>query len=201
MKKILFLTTFLLITNSAFAYTLDFSKAGNSSSNDILKNYILEKMPDFEGDVVSYYCDIDKDSKNEILGIAKSNLFYSLAGYKLFALKEDNSAWKVLKNDIYFDLASEFEANNKKIIYHHSVFYKNKKYKAKVKKNKITTTKSFFDLFADKKAHDIEEVTKFTQVNEHNDFQIEQFQAHEQKSVDINYVNLNEKTKHYLELK
>ena len=60
------------------------------------------------------------------------------------------------------------------------------------KKEKITTSKRFLDFFKDKKAHDIEEVTKFVEQKERNDFALEQFQSHQQRSVNINYVNLNE---------
>ena len=201
MRNFLLALVFLFFINPAFSQTFDFEKKGNISSNEILNAYVLKKIPDFQGDVSSYFFDIDNDEIDEIVGIIKANFFYSLSGYKLVVLKKENDSWKSFRNDIYFDISKKFEVKNKKITYYHSVFYGNKKYKAKIKKNKIVTSKHFLDIFKDKKAHDIEEVTKFVQNNEHNDFALEQFHSNKQKSVNINYTNLNEKTKHYLELK
>ena len=85
--------------------------------------------------------------------------------------------------------------------YYHTIFYKNKKYTAKIKNNKIATNLGFLDVVSNKKAQNIEEITKLNETNERNDFIIEQFKAQNQRSVDINYKNLNDRTKHYLELK
>ena len=201
MKRILIILAFLTYVNPVYSQTLNFTKNGNESSNEILKEYVLKKMPDFQGDVSSYFYDINDDGVKEIVGIIKTNLFYSLAGYKLVVLKNNNNVWNSFKNDIYFDINQNFEIKNKKITYYHSVFYGNKKYKAKIKKNKIVTSKHFFDFFKDKKAQDIEDVTKFVEVKEHNDFALEQFHSQGQRNVNINYTNLSDRTKHYLELK
>ena len=201
MKRILIILAFLTYVNPVYSQTLNFTKNGNESSNEILKEYVLKKMPDFQGDVSSYFYDINDDGVKEIVGIIKTNLFYSLAGYKLVVLKNNNNVWNSFKNDIYFDINQNFEIKNKKITYYHSVFYGNKKYKAKIKKNKIVTSTHFFDFFKDKKAQDIEDVTKFVEVKEHNDFALEQFHSEGQRNVNINYTNLSDRTKHYLELK
>ncbi|MBQ4646994.1 MAG: hypothetical protein IJB79_06570 [Candidatus Gastranaerophilales bacterium] len=200
MRKII-LAIFLLFFAKVNAQNLDFNKVGNADSNKILKNFIQQKLNSENFDVVSYFVDIDDDSKKEILGIVKSQYFYSLAGYKLFVLKENNSNWEAFKSDIHFDNTQNFEVENKKIIYYKTVFYKNKKCKAKIKKNKIKTSKSFMDIFVNKKAHDIEEITKFEDGHVQNNLNIEDFHAQKQRNVDFHYVNLNEKTKHYLDLK
>lgn len=200
MKKF-FLILSLFLFFSANAQTFDFNKSGDVESNKILKEFLLKKAPESTAQVVSYFFDIDNDNKKEVIGIIKSQFAYSLAGYKLFALKEIDNNWQNFKTDIYFDTTQKFEIENKKITYHKTVFYKNKKCIAHVKKDKIATARLFLDMFKDKKAHNIEEITKFHEPVEHNDFEIENFHAQKQKNVNINYVNLNEKTKHYLDLK
>jgi len=201
MKKI-FLTLIIGLFLTAQAQVLEFDKVGDSLSNEILKNFILKsKIIDENTKVVSYFSDIDNDGKKEILGIVKSKYFYSLAGYKLFVLKENNSNWEIMKSDVYFDDAQKFEIENKKIVYHKAVFYKNQKHVAHVRKNKIVTSDSILDCFKNKKAHDIEEITEFSDGHAHNDFELENFHAQKQRDVNINYINLNEKTKHYLDLK
>jgi len=201
MKKILFLFFILLTFGSVYALELDFSKSGNEKSNEILKDYISAKMPNFKGNVVSYFYDMDNDNKQEVFGIVKSNLFYGLAGYKLIVLKETESVWTPIQNDVYFDLGQKFEIKKDRIIYHYSVLYKNKKFKAKIKENKIYTKKGLIDLAKDKKVHDIEEITKFVEHKERNDFRLEQFNSHGQGEVTLEYKNLSPKTKHYIELK
>jgi len=199
--KNIFLILCLFLFLNANAQTFDFNKVGDENSNKILKNFVLEKDPNSKASVVSYFCDVDNDGKKEVVGIIKSQFAYSLAGYKLFVLKENNGKWENFKTDVYFDIAQKFEIENKKVTYHKTIFYKNEKCKAKVKKDKIETTGLFLDCFKDKKAHNIEEITKFHEPIEHNDFVIEDFHSQSQRSVNINYVNLNEKTKHYLDLK
>lgn len=200
MKKLCFLLFFSLFL-SANAQTFNFSKPNNSTSNQILKNSISDDLTNEDTEVISYFYDINKDNKNEIIGIIKNQYFYSLAGYKLFFLKENNSTWEIIKSDIYFDDSKDIEIEKNKITYYKTIFYKNKKYNARIKKNKIKTTKTIFDFFKDKKAHNIEEITKFNQNTQRNDFELENFHSQQQKSVNINYTNLNEKTKHYLDLK
>lgn len=203
MKKIFLILFFGLILNfNANATILDFNDSGDNSSNQILKDFILKTdMIDETTEVISYFYDIDNDNKNEILGIIKSRYFYSLAGYKLFVLKENNSIWQPFKSDIYFDNSQTFEIKNKKITYHKSIFYKNKKRIAKIKTNKITTKKSFFDYFKNKKAKSIEEITQFNNNTPQNNFELENFNAQNQRDVKINYKNLSDRTKHYLDLK
>lgn len=199
MKKI-FLFIFL-ITLNAFGQSFDFNKNGNIKANNILKEYVFDKLPGVNGEVVSYFADIDEDGESEIIGIMKTQYFYSLSGYKLLVLRKENNSWESVKSDVYFDIANNFEIENKKITYYKTIFYKNKKCLAYIKKDKIKTIKSIFDTLSEKKAHDIEEITKFNVNNQHNDFELENFNATEQQNVKIKYENLDEKTKHYLELK
>ena len=200
MKKlclILFLNLFFI----ANAATFNFHKANDSGSNEIIRNIAPKDIVNEKTQIISYFYDINNDKKDEIIGIIKSQYFYSLEGYKLFALRQNESGWEIIKSDVYFDNTQDLEIKNKKIKYYKTVFYKNKKSKAKIKKDKIVASKSLFDFFKNKKAHDIEEITKFTQTTTHNDFEIENFHAEKQKTVDFHYVNLDEKTKHYLDLK
>ena len=198
MKKILLILSLGLFLN-AHATNFDFNSTGNQNSNEILKNFISSIHDKTQ--VVSYFYDINNDNSDEVIGIVKSGYFYSLEGYKLFVLKKTEEAWSPIKSDIYFDNTKNIEIKNKKITFYKTVFYKNKKCKAKIKKDKITTSKSLFDCFKNKKAHDIEEITKLSENHIHNDFEIENFHAEKQKAVDFHYTNLNDKTKHYLELK
>lgn len=198
MKKILLILSLGLFL-SAHGASFDFNTTGNKDSNEILKTF-ASKIDD-KTQVVSYFYDIDNDNIDEIIGIVKSGYFYSLEGYKLFALRKNNNEWVAIKSDVYFDNTKNFEINKKKITFYKTIFYKNKKAKAKIKKDKIVTSKSLLAFFKNKKAHDIEEITKFSENNIHNDFEIENFHAEKQKTVDFHYTNLNDKTKHYLEIK
>lgn len=199
MKK--FILSIFLLSLSVGAQTYDFNKTGNIESNKILKEYIVKKFPEIRGDVISYFADIDEDNKNEIIGIMKTQYFYSLSGYKLLVLKKENGSWDSFKSDVYFDIANDFEIKNKKITFYKMIFYKNKKYTALIKKDKIKTQETIADLINNKKAHNIEEITKFSENHLHNDFELENFHAHGQKNLQINYTNLDTKTKHYLNLK
>ncbi len=200
MKKI-FYSLFLSLFLTANAVTFDFTTEGNVNSNKILKETISNDFINDDTQIISFYNDIDNDSNNEIIGIVKSQYFYSLAGYKLFVLKNNNNKWEILKSDVYFDNSQNIEIKNKKITYNKTIFYKNKKCKAKIKKNKIVTSKSIFDFFKDKKAHDIEEITKFSEGHTQNNFELENFHSQKQKNVNFSYKSLDEKTKHYLDLK
>ena len=200
MRKIL-LILFLNLFLCANATTFNFQKQNISKSNDIIREFTPKDIVNEKTQIISYFCDIDNDNKDEIIGIIKASYFYSLEGYKLFVLKRNGSSWENMKSDIYFDNNQNIEIKNKKITYYKTVFYKNKKCKAKVKKDKIVSSKSLFSCFKNKKAHDIEEITKFQQTNIHNDFELENFHAHKEKTIDVHYNNLNPRTKHYLDLK
>ncbi len=200
MKKVI-LVLFLNLFLCANAITFDFQKQNDSKSNEIMKSLAPQDIINEQTQIISYFYDINNDKKDEIIGIIKTSYFYSLEGYKLFALRQKGTSWEILKSDIYFDDAKNIEIKNKKITYYKTVFYKNKKCKARIKKDKIVTSKSLLSFFKNKKAHDIEEITKFTETNIHNDFELENFHAHKEKTIDVHYNNLNEKTKHYLNLK
>ena len=198
MKKI-FAVLFSSLILSVNAATLDFNASGDKKSNEILEKFItaIDEKPE----IISHFYDIDKDGKPEILGIVKASYFYSLEGYRLFVLKQNDSEWDFFKSDIYFDNSKKITINNKKITYYKTIFYKNKKYKAHVKKNKIKSSKHFTDFFSRKKAKNIEEITKLDVGHIQNNFEIENFHAQKQKSLNFHYNNLDEKTKHYLEMK
>lgn len=191
---------FLCMLSCADASTLNFKQGGNSESNGILKEYISNKINE-DVEVVSYFKDINNDNKKEIIGIIKFGPFYSLQGYKLFVLKKDEFFWEPVKSDVYFDIEKDITIKNGKITYYKSSFYKNKKYKARIKNNSIKAAKSPFGYFANKKARNIEKITGLEYRCAKNDFELENFHASGQRNVKINYVNLNDKTKHYLDLK
>lgn len=178
--------------------TLNFANKNNSSSNLIIK----QKLNDIkEYGIISHYFDIDDDGKKEILGLVKSQQFYTSSGYKLIVLKNTNGNWENIQTDVYFDPTQEFSINNKKITYHKSFLYNNKKCKAKYKNNEVKTSKSIFNFFKNQKAKNIEQITAFHKSTLKNNFELTNFNAHPQRSININYTNLNEKTKHYLEMK
>lgn len=183
------------------ATTLHFDIKNDNKSNEILKEFADKNCEGRKYAVISHYYDIDNDNKPEIIGIVKSKSYYSSSGYKLIVLKKNGSNWENIKSDIFFDPNQEFKINKNKITYHKSIFFNNKKCKAKIKKDEIITSKSFLDLFRNKKAENIEEITAFHKSNTKNEFELSNFNAHPQKSVNFYYVNLDERTKHYLDIK
>ncbi|MBR3605594.1 MAG: hypothetical protein IKL52_06165 [Candidatus Gastranaerophilales bacterium] len=200
MKK-LFLILFLNLFLCANATTFDFQNPNNSKSNEIIRKLAPEDIINEKTQIISHFYDINNDGKDEIIGIIKAPYFYSLEGYKLFALKQKDSSWEIIKSDVYFDNNQDIKIKNKKITYHKTIFYKNKKCKARIKKDKIVSSKSLLFFIKNKKVHDIEEITKFQETNQHNDFELENFHAHKEKTIDVHYNNLSPRTKHYLDLK
>ena len=96
MKKI-FLMLFLMLFGIVNAQTFDFSKAGDKKANEIMADFVKQEMPEFYGDVVAYFYDIDSMGEDEILGIVKSKVFYTLKGYELVVLKMDAGFGQLLK--------------------------------------------------------------------------------------------------------
>lgn len=192
MKKFLYLFFAFLLPIYTSAKTFDFNTVGNTKANDILKETIIKKIPEFNGKTIGYFYDIDSDNESEIIGIAKYKLFYSLKGYKLFILKHNNNHWSFMRNDIYFDPTLNFEINNDEIIYFESIYNKTKKHKTKI-------NKKLDEVLVINKANKkmIEPHEGYT----HNDFILSDFAVEKQKNVNINYTNLSSKTKHYLDLK
>ena len=111
MKKIVFILISALFLNVQ-TKTFDFNGVGDENSNKILKEFVQTKMPEEDFQVISYFEDINNDNKAEIIGIVKSQYFYSLAGYKLFVLKENNSIWELFKSDVHFDNTQAFDIEN-----------------------------------------------------------------------------------------
>lgn len=201
MKKILFLIAVILTTNISQGATYKFNRVGNIRANEILTNYLVEEMPDYQGVVTSYFYDLDDDFRAEIIGIARNNKFYSVAGYKLITLKQNKGNWIPIKNDIYFDSSKDLKIENGKITYFKSSFFNNKKYKAKIGKKKIKTSKNIFDIMKERKAQKIADTIELTPAAAKIEYDLEELNPKPQKTINIYYTNLDERTKHYLDLK
>jgi len=200
MKKIL-LIMFALMFSCSFAKNYDFSKQGNDASNEILKEFIRNDLNGYDAQVVSYFHDLDNDGVSEIIGIVKSQVFYTPEGYCLLVLKKSDENWHPLNSDVKFDVYRDFSIEKDEITFYKTIFYKNKKFKAKIKDENIRTTKSPGGFFFNKKADNIARVTNFTENPDRKEYELKSIPTESQKAVNINYTNLNERTKHYLDLK
>lgn len=200
MKKFLFIFCALLFS-CATAKNFDFAAGGNISSNEILKDFIKTDLNGYEAPVVSYFYDFDADGKSEIIGIVKSQVFYTPEGYRLIALKKSGESWHAMDSDVKFDAYCKFSVEKNKITYYKTVFYKNKKFKAKIKGENIRTAKSASGFFFNRKAKSIARAVNFTENPERNELELVSIPTDRQRAVNINYTNLSEKTKHYLDMK
>lgn len=191
----------LILLQVAYAQNFDFNTVGNKSANDILKNY-LEKEYNIEDiDVCAFFYDINQNGNKDILGIAKTSIFHSLGGYKLIVLRNENSEYIAMNSNITFDNTKNVNIENNKVTYYKNEFYKNKKYSSIIKNNQIKTRKSAKDILTDKKIRNIQELTKHVNNDRINNLELSDFKTQKQRSVNIKYNNLNEKTKHYLDMR
>ena len=195
MKKLLLLLL-LILGQCAFAQSFDFNSSGDKNANKILKEYISTKYELDEDDIntVAYIYD------NKILGIVKLSMFYNLEGYKLIVLKKTETDYKYIKNNIFFDNTKNLIIEDNKITYYKSPFYKNKEYTASIKEDEIKTYKSINDKLTDRKVKHIGHVTYHTKNENSNNIELSDFKVVPQKKVNIKYNNLNNRTKHYLEM-
>ena len=133
MKRILLsLFIFVLYCSGVYSKTFDFTKHGDDSSNEILKEFINDNIANFEGDVVSYFYDINDDNIQEIIGIAKTTPFYNSGGYKLIVIKKQFDDWSLVKNNIYFDIKKNLKIEKDKATYYRTSFNVSRKYKTKI---------------------------------------------------------------------
>jgi len=200
MKKSLFLIFSCLLFGFANAQELNFKTSNNEIANNIVKDFLeeeFEKNGEFE--TISHFADINNDEENEILSIFKNGNFHKMRGYKLIVLKRNNDGYRIMDSDVYFDIEYPITIKKKKITYRTTSFYKNKKYKAKVKKNEIVTKGLYKDCFKDCKMNKIEKATQFEH-HETKTYSQNDFNCCPQKTIKISYPNLNEKTKHYLDM-
>jgi len=193
MKKLLLLLVVLF--QAGFAQNFNFASSGTDSANIILKNYIQKEYNIEDIDTVAYFYD------SKVIGIVKHGAFYNLEGYKLIVLDKTNNEYTPIKCDVYFDNTKEVLIENNKITFYKSYFYKNKKYKAAIKSNEITTHKFLNDIVADKKVRNIEQTIAHKKNDKINNIELSDFNINSQKNVVIKYNNLNDKTKHYLDMK
>ena len=193
MKRLFLLLVVLF--QCAFAQNFDFNSKGEEFANETLKNFIQNQFYIDDVDTVAYKYD------DMIIGIAKYNIFHTLGGYKLITLKQQYDGYKPIKNDIVFDNTLNFYIDSKKIKYQKTVFYRNKKYCAKIKNDEIVTRKSIFDRFTDRKVQNIEQLTTHTKNTNVNNLELSDFKTNPERSVNIKYNNLNEKTRHYIEMR
>lgn len=183
------------------AKNFDFSKKGNETSNKILEEFIKDDLNGYTASVVSYFCDIDKDNQNEIIGIIKSQIFYTPEGYHLVAIKKEGDKWILLNSDVKFDPFQKFSVENRKITYYKTIFYKNKKFKARVKKGNIRTAKSVSGFLFNRKAKSIARATNFVDSKTRNEIELSSIMPDNQRAVNIRYNNLTARTRHYLDLR
>lgn len=202
MKKILLSAiAFSVLNTGVFAQSFDFSKNGNSEADTILKNCIQNEIENFQGDTTAYFYDVDNDGQNEIIGIVKSKLFYNLEGYNLVVLKNNENDWQRIQTNVYFDELKPFDITGNKITYHKSVFYKHKKHTAVLKNGNIHAAASIKDLYQNKKVKGIEQAVDIVEGKPKIEVDISDIPCKVQRAVKIEYHNLSERTKHYLDMK
>ena len=199
MKKLLLLAVMLF--SCAFAQNFDFNSKGEDEANIILKNYIQKEFDIDDFDTCAYFYDIDNDNTKEIIGIVKTNIFYTLEGYKLVVLKKISDNYEIIKSDVFFDNSQNLLIEGDKITYYKTIFYKNKKYSASIKNNEIKTSKNVGDKLTDKKVQNIEQLTRHTHNENVNNLELSDFKSAAQKNINLKYNNLSDRTKHYLEMK
>ncbi len=197
MKK--FILLLLLISQAVFAQSFNFNSVGEEDANGILKKFVENNFYLEDVDTVAYFYDVFQDNKPAIIGIAKSNIFYSLEGYKLIILKEEEDGFKPVKCDVLFDNTQQLILDKDKITYYKTVFYKNKKYNAHIKDNEIKTIKTINDKLTDRKVQNIESLTRHSENGLANNLELADFNATPQRAVKINYPNMDERVRNYLE--
>ena len=201
MGKFTLLILLLVFLNApVIAQTFDFTKSGDEASNDILKNCVSSEIEGFHGDVVSFFYDIDNDNKNEIIGIVKSRTFYTLEGYNLVVVEEDEGGWQMLPTNIYFDETQPLEIKDSKISYHKTVFRRDRKTSASVRNSHYKAAASIKGYYANKKMSEIDEALTVGEGHPSIEINVEDFPECEQKSFEISYPDGYEKPKYYIEM-
>lgn len=180
MKKILIVL--LMLCTTCFAQTFDFNSKGEEDANEILKEYVEKNLEIEDADTVAYNYDVDSDGKKEVIGIVKAAPFYTPAGYQLFIIKKNGDDWQNVKSDIYFDNYKDLTVDSNEIKYQKSYFYKNKKYKAKYKKDEYITGKRLFDHFANKQANAVQYAAKIQTPHTSQVMDVEDLKGSEQPS-------------------
>ena len=193
MKKLFLLL--VVLCQCVFAQNFNFNSTGEKEANSIVENFIEQEFKIENSDIIAYkYNDL-------IFAIVKNNLFYTLEGYKLLVLKLQDGEYKPVKSNVFFDNTANFSIDNNKITFHKTVFYKNKKSFAYIKDNEIKTHKSIQDYTTDRKVKNIEQLTRYRDDVKQNNIELTEFKTNTERKVKINYKNLNEKTKHYIEMR
>ena len=196
MKKLVFaLLSFIVIQTGLNASTFDFKSYGDSLSNPILEEYVQKYLEGFRGDVVSYYYDIDNDGVFEIIGIVKSNLFYNSQGYELVVLKNKDGSWHNINTDIYFDISKKIEINGRTVSYYKSSLKQGRLLEGRIP-NRLS--EGFRQLTHNKNIKNAHLVTEGVSGREYD---VSSFSGSPQKAVKIQYENLSDRTRHYLEMK
>ena len=194
MKKLFLLL--VVISQAVFAQSFNYSAQGDKNANEVLKNFIENEYSLENVQTVGYLY-----NNEYVIGIAKSNVFYTLEGYKLIVLKKGENGYTPVKCNVYFDNTKEVLIENNKITYYKSVFYKNRKYTAHIKNNEIKTLKSVQDKLTDKKVKKIENITSHKKNENQNNIELSDFKTNTQKNIRVKYNNLSDRTKHYLDMK
>lgn len=199
MRKLIFVLLMLVFCRvDSNAATFNYTLEGDNSSNEILKEFIRKDFSGFDGKVISYYYDIDLDGIEEIIGIVKSNLFYNLEGYKLIVLKQSQDSWVTIDSDIYFDLTQDFNIERNKVTYYTTTLNKSKKHEGKIS-NK--TSAGFNSSALQKNIANTQKVLRVSEGKSGQVLEAMSFNYPVQRAVRIDYRNLSDRTKHYLEMK
>jgi len=199
-KFLLSLTLLVLLNAPVFAQSFDFSKEGDVEANEILKEAVKREIEGFHGGVVGYFYDINGNGKKEIIGIIKSKLYCTLAGYNLVVLEQNDDNWIMTSTNINFDATLPFDIERNKVTYHKSDFYKNKKTVATIKDNDFRAAVSIKEHYANKKLKGIEEATSIGEGHPSVEVDVNDFPECEQRAVNIEYPNGMEKIHYRIEL-
>ncbi|MBR2069784.1 MAG: hypothetical protein IJ877_08500 [Candidatus Gastranaerophilales bacterium] len=199
MKKLLLLL--VVMSQCAYCANFNFNSNGDKEASAILKNFVENKFEIEDVNATGYFYDINQDGQKDVIGIVKSNIFYTLEGYKLIILKNEQGNYTPIKCEVFFDNSKEISIDNNEINYYKTVFYKNKKCSADIKNDEVKIHKTIADKVTDKKVQNIEQLTRHGHYVNVNNLELSDFKAPVQKNVNVKYNNLSEKTKHYLDMK
>ena len=104
---------------NSFKVIKTFQELNNPQASKILQEYLLKKTPNFnqiytnfplETSTHAVFFDLNNDDENEVIGF--TDAFYSLTGYNLFILKNENDVY----DDITYIL--NFQPTNIQIMKH-----------------------------------------------------------------------------------
>ena len=190
---------FIILSQAVFAQTFDFNSKGVDSANKILEDYVEKEFQIDDAKATAYYFDVTGDNNQEVVGIIKTGIFYTLEGYKLIVLKKEDNEYKPIKCNVFFDNTKEIVFEKGKVTFYKTQFYKNKKYSASIKSDEIRTIKTVNDKLKDGKVQNIEKVTRHSTGRPVNNLELADFKTTPERRVKLSYPNMDIKVRNYLE--